>query len=86
MKKFSEYINEKNEMTNLNMGVESSDKSTIAKIEKELDKLGIDYDNEGSNDDVHNINAGFSDRKDAEKFDNKWGKKIDYSELETVTF
>jgi hypothetical protein len=91
MKKFSEFtkrLAESTKITNVNIGIDKSSKrasSIIKKIEAELDKMGIYYDSEGSDETTYNINSGFSDRKQAEKFEKKWGKHVDYIELETIS-
>ena len=73
---------EQNIFTNVNIGVKRKDENTINKIEAELDALEIFYDNEGGNEKIYNINAGFKNREQAEYFISRWEDKV-YVETET---
>jgi len=71
---------------NVNIGVPINRKDLIQKIEKELDDLGIYYDNEGSDSSTYNINAGFDNERQGYDYSVKLAKEYPSVYVDTESF
>jgi len=72
---------------NVNMGFDRSNLRSMQNataIERELNNLGVSYDNEGSDNNTYNINARFALGQGAEYFIKKHELMIDYLETDIL--
>ncbi len=78
-------INESSSI-NVNIGIDKHRKdfrALVKKVEAMIDKLGGEFDNEGSSKDTYNINANFVDIKVGTKFAQDIEKIVDFVETQT---
>jgi len=90
---FKDIIKEakKDQNLNVNIGIDKKRndfKKIVDKIEKEIEKLGGSYNNEGGDKDTYNINAGFGPDSKNIKIGNKFADRIqkiaDFVDTETM--